>query len=140
MNKIRVLIVEPNREPYQKRINHTLEDMQNIVGGLLEYIELEHNVDLIYNEEGKIYNLQMNRAIQNDIIAGTFFIAGQHKGETISLSKKQIKKYKEIFRLEQDKSLIELLRETVKESSNLLNLRLTNVGNWRGVLKWKIKI
>ena len=140
MNKIRVLIVEPNREPYQKRINHTLEDMQNIVGGLLEYIELEHNVDLIYNEEGKIYNLQMNRAIQNDIIAGTFFIAGQHKGETISLSKKQIKKYKEIFRLEQDKALIELLRETVKESSNLLNLRLTNVGNWRGVLKWKIKI
>lgn len=135
MNKIRVLIVEPNREPYQKRINHTLEDMQNIVGGLLEYIELEHNVDLIYNEEGKIYNLQMNRAIQNDIIAGTFFIAGQHKGETISLSKKQIKKYKEIFRLEQDKALIELLRETVKESSNLLNLRLTNVGNWRGVLK-----
>lgn len=135
MNKIRVLIVEPNREPYQKRINHTLEDMQNIVGGLLEYIELEHNVDLIYNEEGKIYNLQMNRAIQNDIIAGTFFIAGQHKGETISLSKKQIKKYKKIFRLEQDKALIELLRETVKESSNLLNLRLTNVGNWRGVLK-----
>lgn len=135
MNKIRVLIVEPNREPYQKRMNHTLEDMQNIVGGLLEYIELEHNVDLIYNEEGKIYNLQMNRAIQNDIIAGTFFIAGQHKGETISLSKKQIKKYKEIFRLEQDKALIELLRETVKESSNLLNLRLTNVGNWRGVLK-----
>lgn len=135
MSKIRVLIVEPNREPYKKRINHTLEDMQNVVGGLLEYIELEHNVDLIYNEEGKIYNLQMNRAIQNDIIAGTFFIAGQHKGETISLSKKQIKKYKKIFRLEQDKALIELLRETVKESSNLLNLRLTNVGNWRGVLK-----
>ena len=109
--------------------------MQNVVGGLLEYIELEHNVDLIYNEEGKIYNLQMNRAIQNDIIAGTFFIAGQHKGETISLSKKQIKKYKKIFRLEQDKALIELLRETVKESSNLLNLRLINVGKWRGVLK-----
>ena len=135
MNIIRILIVEPNKEPYQKRINHTLEDMQNVVGGLLEYIELEHNVDLIYNEEGKIYNLQMNRAIQNDIIAGTFFIAGQHKGETISLSKKQIKKYKKIFRLEQDKALIELLRETVKESSNLLNLRLINVGKWRGVLK-----
>lgn len=135
MSKIRVLIVEPNREPYKKRINHALEDMQNVVGGLLEYIELEHNVDLIYNEEGKIYNLQMNRAIQNDIIAGTFFIAGQHKGETISLSKKQIKKYKKIFRLEQDKALIELLREAVKESSNLLSLRLINVGNWRGVLK-----
>ena len=109
--------------------------MQNVVGGLIEFVELEHNVDLICNEEGKIYNLPMNRAIQNDIIAGTFFIAGQHKGETISLSKKQIRKYKKIFRLNQDKALIELLRETVKESSNLLNLRLINVGKWRGVLK-----
>ena len=140
MNIIRILIVEPNKEPYQKRINHTLEDIQNVVGGLIEFVELEHNVDLICNEEGKIYNLPMNRAIQNDIIAGTFFIAGQHKGETISLSKKQIRKYKKIFRLNQDKALIELLRETVKESSNLLNLRLINVGKWRGVLKWKIKM
>ena len=63
MSKIRVLIVEPNKEPYQKRINHTLEDMQNVVGGLIEFVELEHNVDLICNEEGKIYNLPMNRAM-----------------------------------------------------------------------------
>ncbi|MFR5509145.1 MAG: DUF3846 domain-containing protein [Clostridia bacterium] len=109
MNKIRILIVEPNKEPYQKRINHTLEDMQKVVGGLIEFVELEHNVDLICNEEGKIYNLPMNRAIQNDIIAGTFFIAGQHNGETISLSKKQIKKYKKVFRLNQDELLKRIL-------------------------------
>lgn len=87
MNKIRILVVEPNKEPYKKKIPHTLEDMQRVVGGLIEFVELEYNVDLICNEEGKIYNLPMNRAIQNDIVAGTFFIAGQHNGETISLSK-----------------------------------------------------
>ena len=99
MNKIRVLIVEPNKEPYKKRIPHTLKDMQNVVGELIEFVELEYNVDLICNEEGKIYNLPLNRAIPNDIIAGTFFIAGQCNGKTISLSRKQIKKYKKIFRL-----------------------------------------
>ena len=135
MNKIRILIVEPNKEPYKKKIPHTLEDMQKVVGGLIEFVELEYNVDLICNEEGKIYNLPMNRAIQNDIIAGTFFIAGQHNGETISLSKKQIKKYKKMFKLSQDKALIDLLQETVKESSNLLDLRLVNVGNWREKIK-----
>lgn len=135
MNKIRILVVEPNKEPYKKKIPHTLEDMQKVVGGLIEFVELEYNVDLICNEEGKIYNLPMNRAIQNDIIAGTFFIAGQHNGETISLSKKQIKKYKKMFKLSQDKALIDLLQETVKESSNLLDLRLVNVGNWREKIK-----
>lgn len=131
MNKIRILIVEPNKEPYKKKIPHTLEDMQRVVGGLIEFVELEYNVDLICNEEGKIYNLPMNRAIQNDIVAGTFFIAGQHNGETISLSKKQIKRYKNIFKLNRDKDLIDMLNKEVKNSSNLLNLNLINVGRWR---------
>lgn len=131
MNKIRILVVEPNKEPYKKKIPHTLEDMQRVVGGLIEFVELEYNVDLICNEEGKIYNLPMNRAIQNDIVAGTFFIAGQHNGETISLSKKQIKRYKNIFKLNRDKDLIDMLNKEVKNSSNLLNLNLINVGRWR---------
>ena len=131
MNKIRILVVEPNKEPYKKKIPHTLEDMQRVVGGLIEFVELEYNVDLICNEEGKIYNLPMNRAIQNDIVAGTFFIAGQHNGETISLSKKQIKRYKDIFKLNRDTDLIDMLNKEVKNSSNLLNLNLINVGRWR---------
>lgn len=131
MNKIRILVVEPNKEPYKKKIPHTLEDMQRVVGGLIEFVELEYNVDLICNEEGKIYNLPMNRAIQNDIVAGTFFIAGQHNGETISLSKKQIKRYKNIFKLNRDKDLIDMLNKEVKNSSNSLNLNLINVGRWR---------
>lgn len=131
MNKIRILVVEPNKEPYKKKIPHTLENMQRVVGGLIEFVELEYNIDLICNEEGKIYNLPMNRAIQNDIVAGTFFIAGQHNGETISLSKKQIKRYKDIFKLNRDKDLIDMLNKEVKNSSNLLNLNLINVGRWR---------
>ena len=131
MNKIRILVVEPNKEPYKKKIPHTLEDMQRVVGGLIEFVELEYNVDLICNEEGKIYNLPMNRAIQNDIVTGTFFIAGQHNGETISLSKKQIKRYKDIFKLNRDTDLIDMLNKEVKNSSNLLNLNLINVGRWR---------
>ena len=50
MDKIRVLIVEPNKEPYQKKIPHTLKDMQKVVGGLIEIVELEYNVELICNQ------------------------------------------------------------------------------------------
>lgn len=120
MSKIRILVVEPNKEPRQVKVEHTVKNLQNIVGGLIEFVELEHNVDLVCNEEGKIYNLEFNRIIGNDIIAGTFFIAGQHKGETISLSRKQIKKYKKIFRLENDRDIIEFVKGTVGNGNNLI--------------------
>ena len=55
-------------------------------------------------------NLELNRLVGNDVIAGTFFIAGQHNGDTISLSKKQIKKYRKIFRLEKCKDFINYLK------------------------------
>lgn len=126
-NKIRILVVEPNKEPYQLKIEHKLENLQQIVGGLIEFVELEHNVDLICNEEGKLDNLEFNRVITNDIICGTFFIVGQHKGETISLSKKKIKKYKKIFKLRNDKGVIELLKQSFKNSNNLLSYNLIGV-------------
>ena len=54
MNKIRVLIVKPNQEPKQMKIEHTLDKLQNIVGGLIEYVDLDYQTDLICNEEGKL--------------------------------------------------------------------------------------
>ena len=105
MSKIRILVVEPSKEPRQIKVEHTLENLQKIVGGLIEYVELDYNTDLICNEEGKLLGLELNRKLENDIVAGTFFIVGQHNGETISLSKKQIKKYREMFRLDNNKEI-----------------------------------
>ena len=98
-NKIRILVVEPFKEPYQIRIEHTLKNLQRIVGGYIEILQLDYNTDLVCNDEGKINRLPLNRFIDYDIIAGTFIIAGHKDSETISLSRKQIKKYKEVFRL-----------------------------------------
>ena len=47
MNKIRVLIVEPNKESYQIRIEHTLKNLQKIVGGYIEMLQLDYNTDLV---------------------------------------------------------------------------------------------
>ena len=98
-NKIRILVVEPFKEPYQIRIEHTLRNLQRIVSGYIEILQLDHNTDIICNDEGKINGLLLNRFVDYDIILGTFIIAGHKDSETISLSRKQIKKYKEVFRL-----------------------------------------
>lgn len=134
VEKIKILIVEPTLDPYVKEIENTLEKKQKIVGGLIEFVELEDDIDLICNEKGKIYNLPMNRIIKNDIICGTFIITGQHKGDTISLSRKQIKKYKKIFRLKNDDGIIKFCRQQIKNSSELLNLNLLGVEKLKGFI------
>ena len=126
-NRIRVIIVEPNKEPYTAKIRNTLEEKQKIVGGLIEFVELEHNVDLICNEENKILNLDFNRIIKNDIVCGTFIIAGQKNGYSISLSRKQVQKYKKEFALKKHKLAIDFLKTTLVNSSKLLNLNLAGV-------------
>lgn len=88
MDKIKILIVEPIRDPYIEEIVNTLEEKQRIVGGLIQKTELENNVDLIFNEESKILNLEMNRIIKNDVVCGTFIIAGQKKWRIYIINRK----------------------------------------------------
>lgn len=81
---IKVLLVRPDRKPVPVVINNELEAMQKLVGGLIEqyfYFEDDPEVVCVFNEEGKITNLPLNRAICDeygeivDIIAGDFFVA-----------------------------------------------------------------
>lgn len=99
--KIKVLVVEPDKLPYEKVISNTLRDKQQIVNGYIEYVRLldDDSVVLICNEEGKINGSKYNRDIGYDIIAGTFIIVRENPddGEDRSLTDEQIEKYKERF-------------------------------------------
>ena len=95
---IEVIVVEPDKHPRVERITNDLTTMQTIVGGDIEEIGLEDHTVLVCNEEGKLINLKANRCVGHDIIAGTFFIAGDDGGEElISLNEEQIKEYTEKF-------------------------------------------
>ena len=98
---IKVLVVEPNKLPYEKVIPNRLKDKQQIVNGYIEYVRLldDDNVVLICNEEGKINGSELNRDIGYDIITGTFIVVREcvDDGEDRSLTDEQIEKYKERF-------------------------------------------
>lgn len=99
-DKIRVLIVEPYKEPYEVLLDNSLKSRQKIVGGLIEYCYLldDDSVALICNDEGKIFRLPFNREIGYDVICGNFIIVGDNgSGEDLSLTDEQINKYKERF-------------------------------------------
>lgn len=128
-NFIKVLVVEPNKEPYIKEIKSSLESLQDIVGGLIEYINLENNVDLICNEEGKMNNLPFNRSIGNDVIAGTFILVGVNlnTGETVSIPKDKVNKYMELFSLANHNNIIDYLNAEFIESSNLAYMQFIDI-------------
>ena len=101
---IKVLKVEPDKAPELIEMPNELEAMQAIVGGYIEVYPLANNVAIVCNEEGKINGLELNRPIFHngrivEIIAGTFFIAGDDIsiGEFVSLTDEQIAKYTKQF-------------------------------------------
>lgn len=103
MNKIDVLIVEPLKEPYVKKIDNELKSLQAEVGGgyieCVPFDETDYSITLVCDDEGKLKGLTGNRQIGKDIIAGTFFITkSNEEGEFISLSKGEIDKYTERFK------------------------------------------
>ena len=97
MNKIKILVIEPKKEPVVKIIADEEKDILEIIGQEIGYIELEENVDLIYNDNAKIDNLDFNRVIKDDIICGTFVIAGNKNDDWCSLEDSKIQKYKKIL-------------------------------------------
>jgi hypothetical protein len=103
--KIKVILLEPNKLARVEEIDASLEGMQSIVGGLIQpgYF-FEEPVCVVLNEEGKMIGLDLNRGVYDekkkliDIIAGTAFIcdcSGENFG---SLNDEQIKKYSKMFR------------------------------------------
>ena len=81
---MRIIIVEGGKRPYEAELEHDLESMRRRVGGNIEavYEPGGRNAALICNDEGKLLNLPLNRALRDeegeiyDVIAGSFFVCG----------------------------------------------------------------
>ena len=102
---MKVLVVEPEKEPYVKEIDNGLSSLQKEVGGYIEAVyPFEDPVAIICNEEGKLEGLPLNRALRDedghvyDIIAGTFLIAGLSEDNFCSLDDEQIEKFSAMYK------------------------------------------
>lgn len=94
-----VLIVEPGKPPREAQIEHTLEAMQAVVGGLIQALyPWEDHAALICDEEGLLKQYPFNRAISSRLmIYGTFFICGIDGEEFADLPPALMEKYKQKY-------------------------------------------
>ena len=103
--KLKVLMVEPQKEPYAAEIPAGLKGLQMAVGGYIEAVyPYEDPVALVCNEEGKLLGLDLNRALRDenghiyDVLAGTFLVVGLGDEDFASLPDDLMEKFEEKFR------------------------------------------
>ena len=101
---MKILVIEPEKAPYEKEIGDDINDMQAIVGGCIEpiYFEPKETAIAWCNDEFLLNGSQPNRIVGNVLVHGTFFVSGNYMNEygewdSCSLTDDQIKKYSEMF-------------------------------------------
>ena len=104
-SKLKVLVVEPDKEPYVKYIEPGYRALQQEVDGTIQGVyPFADPVGIICNDDGKWMGLPLNRALHDDngtvydIVAGTFVIAGLSEDDYCSLDDAMIEKYTHMFK------------------------------------------
>lgn len=114
IKKIKLMIKEPGKQAYVTEVDDTYEKMSEIVGGLIDCVEMPgvRDVDIYFNDEGKLDRLDGNiwLAGSDDCIVGTLYMVGydSETGDNISLTDSQIKqceKYVNTFSLPEGTNL-----------------------------------
>jgi len=101
---MKILVFEPEKEPYTKEISDELHEMHEVVGGLIEpiYFEPKNDALVFCNEEFLLNGSAPNRMVGDILVHGTFFVVGNVRngyGEEIScsLTDEQVEKYSQMF-------------------------------------------
>ena len=104
-NTLSVLKIAPGQYPQQVEIDNDLKALQQAVGGSIgaSYPFADDPVAVVYNDDGKLMGLPLNRALRDengemyDAVAGTFLVVGLGEEDFVSLSPELAQKYEELF-------------------------------------------
>lgn len=103
-NTLTVLEIAPGQYPKQVVIDNDLKALQQAVDGpIAASYPFEDPVAIVYNDEGKLMGLPLNRALRDergqsyDVVAGTFLVVGLGEEDFASLSPELAQKYEEHF-------------------------------------------
>ena len=104
-NTLSVLKIAPGQFPQQVEIDSDLKALQEAVGGFIgvSYPFADDPVAIVYNDDGKLMGLPLNRALRDedgqmyDAVAGTFLVVGLGEEDFASLTPELAQKYEQLF-------------------------------------------
>lgn len=92
---VRIIYIPVGSDPMVRDIEPTLDAMQALVGGNIEYVRLRRRpgLDLVCNEEGKLMRLKPNVILvdNDDVVMGDcFLVRTDDEGEAASVTKDDV--------------------------------------------------
>ena len=102
MNKVKILVVEPNRKInndfkiYQKTIKNTIEEIYKLVYYPYKEIQMQKDIYVIYSKEAtekRDNSFRRNMEINGISIYGTFVVVKKKNNEFVSLADNEIKEF-----------------------------------------------
>ena len=103
-NTLTVLEIAPGQYPKQVEIDPDLKSLQQAVGGFIgATYPFDDPVAIVYNDDGKLMGLPLNRALRDesdevyDVVAGTFLVVGLDEEDFGSLSPNLAEKFEKQF-------------------------------------------
>lgn len=124
--KIKSLLVMPGKEAQVVKIPASLKFIKALIGENLFKVRLDSNNILIANNDANVE--EFNRLFKNNIILGTFLIISIKRNRRVSMKKKNIRKFTNMFKLRKHQGKIDMYKEEYLENYyvNLRNQKIKN--------------
>lgn len=125
--KIKVLLVIPGKEVQTVRIPASIKFIKAFIGDELYKIKLNETTILIANKNAKFD--EFNRILMSNILIGTFIIVSVKNNRRVSMKKKDIRKFTNMFKLRKHQKKIDKYKEEYLEEyySNQIIMKQKNV-------------
>lgn len=111
--KIKVLLVMPGKEVQTMRIPASIKFIKAFIGDELYRVKLNENILLIANNNAKVD--EFNRILETNILLGTFIIVSMKNNHIVSMNKKNIRKFTNMFKLKKHQKKIDNYKEEYLE-------------------------
>lgn len=111
--KIKVLLVIPGKKVQTVRIPASIKFIKSFIGENLFRIKLDENTVLIANKNAKFDDF--NRIFKGNIILGTFLIISIKNNRRVSMKKKTVRKYTNMFKIKRHQKKIDIYKEEFLE-------------------------
>lgn len=111
--KIKVLLVMSGKEVQVMKIPASIKFIKSFIGEKLYRIKLNENIVLIGNKNASID--ECNRILEGNILLGTFLIISSKNNHMVSIKKKDIRKFSNMFKLRKHQKKVDILKEEYLE-------------------------
>ncbi len=111
--KIKVLLVMPGKEPKVVKIPANIKFIKAFIGNQLFVMKLDQNT-FIFADKNASFD-DFNRIYGSNIILGTFLIVSVKNKRRISMKKKDIRRYINMFKLRKHQRKIDAYKEEFLE-------------------------